>query len=77
MQIDGQQSVNRGIWFIYNMPRGPGSVVSLVHLRGGPALDPAGTAVIIRSNHQKGSPANDDDSPDQRDYEVRETLCSM
>jgi hypothetical protein len=51
--------------------------VGLVHLRSGSAFDPAGTAVVIGGNHQKGGPANNDNSPDQRDYEMRETLCSM
>jgi len=76
MQVRSQQSVNRDACGIFTM-NGSGSVVGLVHLRARSAFDPAGAPVVIRGNHQKGGPANDDNSPDQRDYEMRETLCSM
>jgi len=77
MQVCGQQKVNRGVYAGLTMGNGSDSVVGLVHLLGGSALDPAGTTMIVCHDDKKGSPANDNDSPDQRDYEVRETLCSM
>jgi hypothetical protein len=51
--------------------------MGLVHLGARSALDSAGASVVIGSHHQKGGSTDDDNSPDQRDYEVRETLCSM
>ena len=51
--------------------------MGLVHLRFRPALNPARAAMVVESDEQQRSAADDDDSPDQRDYEVRETLCSM
>jgi len=77
MQVRGQQKVNRGTYAGLTMLNGSGSIMGLVHLRRGSAFDPAGAAVIVGRHYQKSGSADDNDSPDQRDYEVRETLCSM
>ena len=33
--------------------------------------------MVVGGHDQNGGSTDDNDSPDQRDYEVRETLCSM